>query len=483
MQKIKIFTFYFCFFFFFNSILQAESSNYRQSNKNHIEKNVNNNISSLINKNKKAVVSIMCLNLNQDYNKNYFSYKGEEHATWGSGFLITENGYIVTNNHVVDNNKKITVKYNDVEYEAQLVGQDYLRDIAVIKINSKEKFEYVDINNHSKEDIDLGENIIVIGNPYNYGISATHGIVSALKRTFVGSNIVESIQTDASIENGYSGGPVFDVEGKIVGIAFVQGGQSIGFVIPVDKKLISVIQNLIDFGYNQNGYIGIDGITLNNFGNGNSINFSNILGYNNISSGILVTDVKNSSPSEKAGLLVSDIITSCEGKKIESMEDFNNIISNTMISSTIELNVLRNGKNIKFKIKVVDNPYFNEYYKLNEQIRSNSIEIMDMFLSQIDNNLIEKYNLSAKKGEGMYILDVKDNGLAANYNIKKGDILLTLNQKQIKSRDDILKFSDDLKDKKIKNKDKNLDKIIAIVKKVDSGKSEIIFLNPNYFIY
>ena len=299
----------------------------------------------------------------------------------------------------------------------------------------------------------------------------------------MGSNIVESIQTDASIENGYSGGPVFDVEGKIVGIAFVQGGQSIGFVIPVDKKLISVIQNLIDFGYNQNGYIGIDGITLNNFGNGNSINFSNILGYNNISSGILVTDVKNSSPSEKAGLLVSDIITSCEGKKIESMEDFNNIISNTMISSTIELNVLRNGKNIKFKIKVVDNPYFNEYYKLNEQIRSNSIEIMDMFLSQIDDSLIEKYNLSVKKGKGMYILDVKDNGLAANYNIKKGDILLSLNQKQIKTKDDILKFADDLKDKKIKNKDKNLDKIIAIVKKVDSGKSEIIFLNPNYFIY
>ena len=299
----------------------------------------------------------------------------------------------------------------------------------------------------------------------------------------MGSNIVESIQTDTSIENGYSGGPVFNFEGKIVGIAFAQGGQNIGFIIPIDKKLISVIQNLIDFGYNQNGYIGIDGITLNNFENGNSVNFSHILGYNNIKSGIFITDVKNGSPSEKAGLLVSDIITSCEGKKIESIEDFNNIISNTMISSTIELNILRNGKNMKFKIKVVDNPYFNEYYKLNEQIRSNSIEIMDMFLSQIDNNLTEKYNLSAKKGEGMYILDVKDNGLADNYNIKKGDILLTLNQKQIKSKDDILKFSDDLKDKKIKNKDKNVNKVVAIIKKVDSGKSEIIFLNPNYFIY
>lgn len=444
-----------------------------------------NFVTDLVEKNKHAIVSIMCFSMNQDYNKNYFLYNGEEEVTWGSGFLITDSGYILTNSHIVDNSKKIVVKYGDNEYNAELIGQDYLMDVAVIKIspkeNLKEKFIYIDIND-IKEKINIGEDIVIIGNPYNYGLSVSRGIVSAVERTVVGSStIVKSIQTDAAIESGNSGGPVFNLAGDIVGLSFYKGGYNIGFVIPFDQNLVSIIQNLIDFGYNQNGYIGIDGITLNNFSGISNINFSHVFGYNNIDTGVLITDIEKDSPAEKASLLISDIVISCDGKKVNSIEDLNNIISNTMISSSLDFIVLRDHKRIKLKVKIAENPYFTKQYQLDEKIRSNSIEFIDMFLSKIDDNLIEKYGIVARKNEGMYILDVKTNGLAAAKNIQKGDILLTLNQTQIKSKEDIIKFVDELKAKKQKNKD--IGSVIAIIKKVDTGKSDVVFLNSNYFIY
>lgn len=441
-------------------------------------------VHDLIEKNKKAIVSIMCFSANQDYNKNYFLYNGEDDVSWGSGFVIRENGYILTNSHVVDNSKKIIVKYDGEEYEAELVGQDYPMDIAVIKIkpkkDSKEKFSYIEIGNN-EEKLNVGEDVVIVGNPYNYGLSVSRGIVSAVDRIVTDSSrTVKAIQTDAAIESGSSGGPVFAVDGRVVGMSFYRGGYNIGFIIPIDMNLVSIIQNLIDFGYNQNGYIGVDGITLNNF-LGTNTNLSHIFGYGNTTTGVLITDIEKNSPAEKAGLLVSDIVISCDGKKVSGIEDLNNIISNTMISSSLDFVVLRNSKRIKLRIKVEDNPFFTRYNQLNEKIKSNSIEFVDMFLSKIDDALIERYGITAKKNEGMYILDVKANGLVTDKNIQKGDILLTLNQTQIRSKEDIEKFVDEVKAKR--EKGKNITSIVAIIKKADTGKSEVVFLNSNYFTY
>lgn len=443
-------------------------------------------IYDLVEKNKKAIVSIMCFSANQDYNKDYFLYNGEEDVVWGSGFVIREDGYILTNSHIVDNSKRIIVKYDEEEYEAELVGQDYPMDIAVIRIkpkkNLKEKFSYIEIDGSEKK-VNIGEDIIIVGNPYNYGISVSRGIVSAVDRMVTDSSrTVKAIQTDAAIESGNSGGPVFSIDGRVIGISFYKGGYNIGFVIPTDVNLVSIIQNLIDFGYNQNGYIGADGVTLNNF-IGTNTNLSYVFGfrYDDVNTGVLITNIERNSPSEKAGLLVSDIVISCGGRKVSSIEDLNNIISNTMISSSLDFVVLRDNKRIKLRIKVEDNPFFTRYNQLNEKIKSNSVEFIDMFLSKIDDALIERYGITAKKDEGMYILDVKPNGLVANKNIQKGDILLTLNQTQIRSKEDIIKFVDELKTKK--EKGNSISSVVTIIKKADTGKSEIVFLNSNYFTY
>lgn len=419
-----------------------------------------------------SVVSIISTSINQNYNDDYFIYNGEiDNISYGSGFIISEDGYIITNNHVIENSKNIKVKVENEEFEADLIGQDLILDIAIIKINSDKKFKFLELN----PDIGkpkIGEKVILVGNPYNLGLSVSAGIISAIDRNQKDSQYKDSIQTDAPMNHGNSGGPMVNRYGNVIGInTFISSktGENVGvgFAIPVDSKLLVVIEKLIKFGYNQNGYLGVSGITIDDFNN----NFFKILNLKK-KSGVLVTNITNNSPAEKGGILISDIIISYDGNRIYDLNTLINLVTNTTIGSNVEIIVLRNEKYIKLRIKIEENPYYTKYNVIDEKIRLNSLEINDMFVTQIDENLFERYKLYSNQ-YGMYVLDVKKGGWAEINGIEKGDIILTANQTQIKKKNDLINF---LEDMKLNNKNE----FIMIIKKNKTKKNILLKSNLNF---
>lgn len=419
-----------------------------------------------------SVVSIVSTSINQNYNDDYFIYNGEiDNISYGSGFIISDDGYIITNNHVIDNSKNIKVIVENEEFEADLIGQDFILDIAIIKINSDKKFKFLELN----PDIGkpkIGEKVILVGNPYNLGLSVSSGIISAIDRNQKNSQYKNSIQTDAPMNHGNSGGPMINRYGNVIGInTFINSktGENVGvgFAIPVDSKLVGVIERLIKFGYNQNGYLGISGITIDNFNS----NFFKILNSKR-KSGVLVTNIINNSPAEKGGILISDILISYDGNRIDDLNTLINLVTNTTIGSNVEIIVLRNEKYIKLKIKIEENPYYTEYISINEKIRSNSLEIADMFIAQIDENLVERYKLYPNQ-HGMYILDVKKGGWAEINGIDKGDIILTANQTQLKTKNDLLNL---FKNMKLNNQNE----FIMLIKKSKTKDNIILKSNLNF---
>lgn len=419
-----------------------------------------------------SVVSIVSTSINQNYNDDYFIYNGEiDNISYGSGFIISDDGYIITNNHVIDNSKNIKVIVENEEFEADLIGQDFILDIAIIKINSDKKFKFLELNpNIGKPKI--GEKVILVGNPYNLGLSVSSGIISAIDRNQKNSQYKNSIQTDAPMNHGNSGGPMINRYGNVIGInTFINSktGENVGvgFAIPVDSKLVGVIERLIKFGYNQNGYLGISGITIDNFNS----NFFKILNSKR-KSGVLVTNIINNSPAEKGGILISDILISYDGNRIDDLNTLINLVTNTTIGSNVEIIVLRNEKYIKLKIKIEENPYYTEYISINEKIRSNSLEIADMFIAQIDENLAERYKLYPNQ-HGMYILDVKKGGWAEINGIDKGDIILTANQTQLKTKNDLLNL---FKNMKLNNQNE----FIMLIKKSKTKDNIILKSNLNF---
>lgn len=419
-----------------------------------------------------SVVSIISTSINQNYNDNYFTYNGEkDNISYGSGFIISEDGYIITNNHVIENSKNIKVKVENEEFEADLIGQDFILDIAIIKINSDKKLKFLELN----PDIDkpkIGEKVILVGNPYNLGLSVSSGIISAIDRNQKDSKYRNSIQTDAPMNHGNSGGPMVNRYGNVIGIStFISSktGENVGvgFAIPVDSKLIRVIEKLIKFGYNQNGYLGISGITIDDFNS----NFFKILNPKR-QSGVLVTNITNNSPAEKDGILISDIIISYDGNRIYDLNTLINLVTNTTIGSNVEIIVLRNEKYIKLRIKIEENPYYTKYSVIDEKIRLNSLEINDMFIAQIDENLVERYKLYSNQ-YGMYVLDVKKGGWAEINGIDKGDIILTANQTQIKKKNDLINL---LKDIKLNNQNE----FIMLIKKSKTKENILLKSNLNF---
>ena len=282
----------------------------------------------------------------EDMFKEFGTPQKRRTSALGSGFIIDAKGIVVTNNHVIKNAEDIFVRVNgDKEYEAKIIGSDPLSDIALLQIKSEDKFSPVKFGDSDKARI--GDWVIAIGNPFGLGGTVTSGIISARNRSIGLSRYEDYIQTDASINQGNSGGPLFDMNGDVIGINTAIFGQAgsigIGFSIPSNSAKI-VIDQLIKYGETKRGWLGV---RIQNV----SKEIAEVEKLDR-PRGALVASVADNSPSEKAGIKSGDIILEFNGILINEMKELPKIVAQTEVGKTVEVKIWRNKKEITRKIKL-----------------------------------------------------------------------------------------------------------------------------------
>lgn len=264
----------------------------------------------------------------------------------GSGFIISNDGYIFTNNHVVENTDKILVKISDgKEYEAKIIGSDPKTDIALIKIKPDNGLPTVSLGD--SDALRVGEWVVAIGNPFGLEQTVTAGIVSAKGRVIGAGAYDNFIQTDASINPGNSGGPLFNMQGKVIGIntAIVAQGQGIGFAIPINMAK-NILEDLKTKGKVTRGWLGISIQEI-------SDDIAKNMNYKD-KHGVLVSDVFKGDPADKAGIKVGDIITEINGKPIKDSHELLLTTAALHVGEKATLKAIRDGKEISFQIVVTE---------------------------------------------------------------------------------------------------------------------------------
>ena len=279
----------------------------------------------------------------EDMFKEFGTPQERPSAALGSGFIIDEKGIVVTNNHVIQDADDIIIRVGDKEIKAKVLGADPLSDIAVLQLETNEKFKPVQFGDSDKARI--GDWVIAIGNPFGLGGTVTSGIISARNRSIGLSRYEDYIQTDASINQGNSGGPLFDMNGNVIGINTAilgrNGSIGIGFSIPSNSAKI-VIDQLIEFGETKRGWLGvrIQDVT------------KEIAEVEKLDKprGALVASVAENSPSAKAGVKAGDIILEFNGEKINQMKELPMIVARTAVGKKVEVKIWRDKKEI---VKIV----------------------------------------------------------------------------------------------------------------------------------
>ncbi len=349
----------------------------------------------------------------------------------GSGFIIDDDGIVVTNNHVIQGAEDIFVTVNgEKEYQAEIIGADPLSDIAVLKIKSEEKFLPVKFGNSDKARV--GDWVIAIGNPFGLGGTVTAGIISARNRSIGLSRYEDYIQTDASINSGNSGGPLFDMNGDVIGINTAILGQSgsigIGFSIPSNSAK-KVINQLIEFGETKRGWLGVRIQTVT----------KEIAEVENLDEprGALVASVADGSPSEKGGIKSGDIILEFDGKKINEMSELPKIVAETEVGSTVNVKVWRNKRELIKKItlgRLETSEDFKPQLKKEEKPKQTKIEGLKIEVRPITDKDITERQLP-KSTSGVVITKI-DNNSPVNY-LKVGNIIIEAQKRNINTPGDL----------------------------------------------
>ncbi len=275
-----------------------------------------------------------------------------ESGALGSGFVVSEDGYIVTNNHVVSNADEIFVKFSDGrEYKTKLIGTSPEVDIAVLKIEANEKFKPLEFSDSDK--IEIGQWSIAFGNPMGLNDSMTVGVISASGRSSLGIEEIENfIQTDAAINQGNSGGPLIDINGKVIGVntaILSTSGGSVGLGFAIPSNLASVVKDsIIATGKFEKPYIGV---YLNNL-DSEKIKALNIKSTN----GVLIAKVVADGPAARAGIQANDVIVAVNGKAVNSAGAFIGELASKKVGETVELSVIRNSQTVKIRVALEETP-------------------------------------------------------------------------------------------------------------------------------
>ncbi|HLK67012.1 MAG TPA: Do family serine endopeptidase [Bryobacteraceae bacterium] len=364
----------------------------------------------------------------------------------GSGVVVDKAGYILTNNHVVDKADRIQVKFVDdaTEYDAKVVGVDAQTDLAVIRVEGKHDLKPAKIGN--SDAVNVGDWCVAIGSPFGFQATVTAGIISAKERDVDPlQQFQHFLQTDAAINPGNSGGPLLNIRGEVVGIntaiASRSGGyQGIGFALPMNTAAM-VYNEIIKNGKVVRGSIGIT------FSSDPAQARDLLRAMGGVTEGVFVQRVEPGGPSEKAGLKEADIITTINGKKIRQGNDLVNIVTATPVGSTVELGVLRNGKQENFKV-VVGNlaQIFPERFGTGTEQETPKPEGTTVSFGISISDLTEqaRENLGIKE-PGVKIAEVEPNSFAEDCGLRPNDILTSINQHPVTSTADVKKIQTTLK--------------------------------------
>ncbi len=368
-------------------------------------------------------------------------------SSLGSGFIIKDNGTVITNNHVIAGADDILIKVNSKEYKAKVIGADPYMDIAVLKMQTSDKFFPVNFGDSDKARV--GDWVVAIGNPFGLGGTVTSGIVSARNRDIGMTRYDDFIQTDASINQGNSGGPLFNLKGEVVGIntAIIAPGQSgsigIGFAIPANAAS-KVIEQLVNYGETRRGWLGvrIQEVTKE---------IAEAVGLDK-TEGALVASVGEKSPADKSGIKAGDIILEFDEKKIDTMRTLPKVVANTKVGKNVKLKVWRNKKLISKNLKLgrlESSEEFKEKKTLPKKNEEIEIEKLKISVRDLNEKDISSRKLKIKKG--VVITEI------SNKSPLKG--LLNVNDIIIEAKRTPIEKTSDLKDVVsgvIKKGDKNL---------------------------
>jgi len=360
-----------------------------------------------------------------------FNKPTERKATaLGSGFIIDKKGIVVTNNHVIQGAEDIFVSVNgSKEYKAKLIGADPYMDLAVLQIESNDTFKIVSFGNSDKARV--GDWVIAIGNPFGFGGTVTSGIISSRNRDIGLTRYDDFIQTDASINQGNSGGPLFDLDGNVIGIntAIIAPGSSgsigIGFAIPANPAS-KVVEQLIKFGETKRGWLGVRIQEVS----------KEIAELEKLEKpeGALVASVAENSPAAKGGIKAGDIILEFDGSKVDTMRTLPKLVAQAKVGKKVELKIWRNQKLILKNVllgRLESSDAFKEEKKV-EPDTSKNIEIEDLKISIRDLNKddIKKRNLP-QSTTGVVI--VKKLAQSPLMFVEENDIIVELQKKKITS--------------------------------------------------
>ena len=360
--------------------------------------------------------------------KDYNQPKERKASSLGSGFIINKNGTVITNNHVINNADDIVVKVGDKEYKAKIIGADPYADVAVLKIDSKDIFKPVKFGDSDKARV--GDWVIAIGNPFGLGGTVTSGIISARNRDINLTRYDDFIQTDASINQGNSGGPLFNLNGDVIGVntAIIgQGGSvGIGFAIP-SNAASDVVDQLIKYGETRRGWLGVRIQEV-------SKEIADVEGLKN-TQGALIASVGEKSPADKAGLKAGDIILKFDGKQIDTMRTLPKLVSRTEVGKTVELEIWRNKKVLTKKLKLgrlessADFKAETKTSKPKPKVKDTEIKSLKISVRDITSDDIETRKLD-KNLKGVVITYISNQSEVAGY-LQVGDIILEAKKNKI----------------------------------------------------
>jgi serine protease Do len=357
---------------------------------------------------------------------------GFEQRGVGSGFVMNRDGYILTNNHVVEDADQIKVKLaNGKEYDGKVVGRDPKTDLALIKIEASSDLQPLNLGN--SDELKVGSWVVAVGSPFGLEQTVTAGIVSAKGRVIGSGPYDNFIQTDASINPGNSGGPLINMKGEVVGIntAIIASGQGIGFAIPINMAK-EIAPQLQEKGHVTRGWLGVSIQEV-------TPELAKSFGLKE-KKGALVSQVVSGSPAEKAGIEQGDVIVEFDGKEVADSKDLPRMVASTPVGKAATIKLLRNGKVLDLQVKV------GEIEEKVEITKAPSHKSLGITVQNLTPEIAK--GLGLKKDTGVVVTGVEPGSPAANAGIQTGDVIREVNRKPIKDVNDFVQ-----KIEKAKNQD------------------------------
>uniref|UniRef100_A0A2A4YRL6 Probable periplasmic serine endoprotease DegP-like n=1 Tax=OCS116 cluster bacterium TaxID=2030921 RepID=A0A2A4YRL6_9PROT len=352
----------------------------------------------------------------------------ERVGSLGSGFVISDDGYVVTNAHVIADAEEITVIFNDgEELLAKVVGTDEKTDIALLKVEAKADLKFVEFGDNKK--LRIGSWVVTIGNPFGLGVSVSAGIVSAKNRDIRSGPYDDFIQTDAGINKGNSGGPLFNLDGKVVGVntALISptgGSVGIGFSVPA-STVEPVVAQLKEFGTTRRGWLGV---IIQNV----SDDIADSLGMDE-AKGAFVSKIFQDSPAKDAGVKRGDVIIKFNDQDVEDQSALPRIVAATEIDKEVTVVVIRDGEEIELSVKV---GLLKEGEKKalaevqSEDVKTDAAIVLEMELQELNDEIIEQFKLDPET-KGLMVMGVEADSAAAEKGVRPGDRILEAAQSEV----------------------------------------------------